>query len=45
MKIATDIARSLLGLILVVFGLNMFLHFIPTPPPPSIPDSQQQLFT
>src|SRR5258706_15804195 len=34
MKIATIIARSLLGLIFVVFGLNMFLHFIPTPPPP-----------
>ena len=33
MKIATIIARSLLGLIFVVFGLNMFLHFIPTPPP------------
>src|SRR5260370_21857151 len=34
MKIATIIARSLLGLILVVFGSNMFLHFIPMPPPP-----------
>lgn len=33
MKTATIIARSLLGLIFVVFGLNMFLHFIPTPPP------------
>ena len=33
MKIATIIARSLLGLIFVVFGSNMFLHFIPTPPP------------
>src|SRR6266487_5981447 len=33
MKIATIIARSLLGLIFVVFGLNMFLNFIPTPPP------------
>ena len=37
MKIATIIARSLLGLIFVVFGLNMFLHFIPTPPPPQGP--------
>ena len=37
MKIATIIARSLLGLIFVVFGLNMFLHFIPTPPPPEGP--------
>ena len=32
MKIATIIARSLLGLIFVVFGSNMFLHFIPMPP-------------
>ena len=33
MKIATIIARSLLGLIFVVFGSNIFLHFIPMPPP------------
>lgn len=33
MKIATLIARTLLGLIFVVFGLNAFLHFIPMPPP------------
>jgi putative oxidoreductase len=26
-------ARSVLGLIYFVFGLNFFLHFIPTPPP------------
>ena len=37
MKIATIIARSLLGLIFVVFGSNMFLHFIPMPPPPEGP--------
>ena len=37
MKIATIIARSLLGLIFVTFGLNMFLHFIPMPPPPEGP--------
>ena len=37
MKIATAIARSLLGLIFVVFGSNMFLHFIPMPPPPEGP--------
>src|SRR6266436_10377082 len=37
MKIATTIARSLLGLIFVVFGSNMFLHFIPMPPPPEGP--------
>jgi uncharacterized membrane protein YphA (DoxX/SURF4 family) len=34
MKIATIIARVLLGLIFVVFGSNAFLHFIPMPPPP-----------
>ena len=33
MKIATIIARSLLGLLFVVMGLNMFLNFIPLPPP------------
>ena len=37
MKIATIIARSLLGLIFVTFGLNMFLNFIPLPPPPEGP--------
>ena len=33
MKITTIIARSLLGLIFVVFGLNAFLQFMPMPPP------------
>src|ERR1700690_1130492 len=33
MKIATIIARTLLGLIFVVFGLNAFLHFLPMPMP------------
>jgi uncharacterized membrane protein YphA (DoxX/SURF4 family) len=33
MKIATIIARTLLGLVFVVFGLNAFLNFIPLPPP------------
>jgi putative oxidoreductase len=37
MKIPSIIARSLLGLIFVVFGSNMFLHFIPMPPPPEGP--------
>jgi putative oxidoreductase len=32
MKITTIIARSLLGLIFVVFGSNKFLHFLPLPP-------------
>jgi len=34
MKIATVIARILLGLIFVFFGSNAFLHFLPMPPPP-----------
>jgi putative oxidoreductase len=34
MKIATIIARTLLGLIFAVFGSNAFQHFIPMPPPP-----------
>jgi len=33
MKTLTTIARSLLGLIFVVFGLNAFLQFMPMPPP------------
>jgi putative oxidoreductase len=32
MKVATIIARILLGLVFVVFGSNAFLHFIPMPP-------------
>jgi hypothetical protein len=35
MKIASTIARYLLSLVFIVFGLNGFLHFIPQPPPPS----------
>lgn len=35
MKIATLIARLLLGLIFFVFGLNGFLHFIPMGPMPT----------
>ena len=31
MKIATVIARVLLGLVFTVFGANIFLHFIPMP--------------
>ncbi|MBN9617628.1 MAG: hypothetical protein BGO25_19365 [Acidobacteriales bacterium 59-55] len=33
MKAAVLIARNLLGLIFLVFGLNGFFHFIPMPPP------------
>jgi len=31
-NVATIIARLLLGLMFVVFGSNIFLHFIPMPP-------------
>ena len=31
MRIATIVARVLLGLMFVVFGSNIFLHFIPMP--------------
>jgi len=35
MKIAAIIVRILLGLAFVVFGSNIFLHFMPAPPPPA----------
>jgi putative oxidoreductase len=34
MKIAVLVARILLGLMFLVFGLNGFLHFLPMPPVP-----------
>jgi putative oxidoreductase len=34
MKYAIHTVRILLGLAFVVFGSNIFLHFIPMPPPP-----------
>jgi putative oxidoreductase len=43
MKILVTIARYLLALVFIVFGLNGFLHFIPQPPPPS--ELAQQYFT
>jgi putative oxidoreductase len=36
MKVAVLIARILLGLEFLIFGLNGFLHFIKMPPPPGI---------
>ncbi|MES2390217.1 MAG: hypothetical protein V4555_01150 [Acidobacteriota bacterium] len=36
MKIASVVARYLLGVLFVVFGLNGFLHFIPMAPPPGV---------
>jgi uncharacterized membrane protein YphA (DoxX/SURF4 family) len=40
MKIAALIARYLLGLAFLVFGLNGFLHFIPAQPLPPGPAGQ-----
>src|SRR5579885_3324422 len=37
MKIAATVARYLMGIIFLIFGSNMFLHFIPTPPMPPGP--------
>jgi len=37
MKIVVVIARLLLGLVFVVFGSNIFLHFIPMPEMPPGP--------
>jgi putative oxidoreductase len=34
MKIVAMIARLLLGIVFLVFGLNIFIHFIPNPPMP-----------
>jgi hypothetical protein len=36
MNTASLVARYLLGVIFLVFGLNGFLHFIPMPPPSGI---------
>jgi len=47
MKIATIIARVLLGLMFVVFGLNIFLSFMPMPketPPPLAGEFSHALF-
>src|SRR5689334_879723 len=40
MKVATIIVRILLGLAFVVFGSNIFLHFIPMPPMPDSPGTR-----
>ena len=42
MKIATIVARFLLGLILTVFGLNGFFNFLPATP---LPPTAVQFFT
>jgi putative oxidoreductase len=40
MKIAATIARLVLGLVFLVFGLNLFLHFLPMGPLPAGPAGQ-----
>jgi putative oxidoreductase len=37
MKVIVTIARVLVGLVFIVFGLNIFLQFLPQPPPPKGP--------
>ena|SRR6185437_873 len=36
MKIAVLIARTLLGIVFLVFGLNFFFHFMSSPPPTGV---------
>ncbi|HEY1529104.1 MAG TPA: hypothetical protein VGH51_22995 [Candidatus Angelobacter sp.] len=36
MRTVSAIARYLMGMIFLVFGLNGFLHFIPLPPPSGV---------
>ena len=43
MKIASIIARYLIALVFIVFGLNGFLHFLPMKPPSS--GTAMQYFT
>ncbi len=39
--IATTAVRSLLGVVYIFFGLNFFLHFLPTPPPAAEPGAAE----
>ncbi len=41
MKVFTTIIRILLGLAFVVFGLNIFFHFLPMKPPVAPPERAQ----
>jgi uncharacterized membrane protein YphA (DoxX/SURF4 family) len=43
--IAPHVARTLLGLVFFVFGLNGFLHFLPQPPPPESAQHFLELMT
>ncbi len=42
MKYAVIAARTLVGLVFVVFGLNAFLTFIPMEPPSDMPEAAKQ---
>jgi len=44
MKLASNIAGGLLGLLFITFGLNFFLNFIPMPADPSPADAPHKLF-
>lgn len=44
MKLVSNIAGGLLGLMFLVFGLNFFLNFIPMPADPSPADAPHKLF-
>lgn len=44
MKLISNIAGGLLGLMFLTFGLNFFLNFIPMPADPSPADAPHKLF-
>lgn len=44
MKLASNIAGALLGLLFLTFGLNFFFNFIPMPNDPSPADAPHKLF-
>ncbi|MEN3942584.1 hypothetical protein WJU23_14890 [Prosthecobacter sp. SYSU 5D2] len=44
MKLASNIAGALLGLLFLTFGLNFFFNFIPMPADPSPADAPHKLF-
>jgi uncharacterized membrane protein YphA (DoxX/SURF4 family) len=43
LRYVTAVVRFLLGLVFVIFGLNGFLHFMPEPPPESLPEGVKSL--
>lgn len=44
MKLISNIAAVLLGLLFFVFGLDHFLHFMPQPPQPQMPPNAVAFF-